>query len=275
MFQYAMGRTLAIKNKVNLKLDLSFFRNYEWHEYSLEPFNIQKNYASENDLQSLGVKNGVVNKIARKLNLSSSRIVQEDTFLFDQKYLNIQAPAYLVGYWQSEKYFSSEMETIRREFEVTIPPSERNKDLLQEIAKCNSISLHIRRGNFASVGFVNKIHGTCSIDYYSDAVNAISKHCSDPVFFIFSDDISWARKHLKIPFKHFFVNNNDGKSDYEDLRLMYSCKHHIIANSTFSWWGAWLNKNMHKVVIAPKQWFADKEKNKMGSSIIPASWVRL
>jgi hypothetical protein len=276
LFQYATGRTLSLKNGAELRLDLSFFENYKWHEYSLGPLNIKENFSTKEEINNLQLSEaGLFFKLKRKLSGGQPVTLHERSLLFHPDYLAITAPAYLKGYWQCEKYFSDQENLLRQEFEVRIPPSGPNRALLKQIRETQAVSLHIRRGNFARVDFVNKVHGTCPMDYYKAATDYISQYCTDPVFYIFSDDIPWAKENLKIPFPTVFADLNDDKTDYEDLRLMQNCKHHILANSTFSWWGAWLNPSPHKIVIAPKQWFSDPEKNKESINIIPERWIRL
>ena len=131
--------------------------------------------------------------------------------------------------------------------------------MICKIESCNSISLHVRRGDFINENSTNKTHGVCSIEYYKKAIDFIAKKISNPVFFIFSDDTKWVYENMKLQFKYFVVDINDHKFAYEDLRLMSKCNHHILANSSLSWWGAWLNESENKVVVAPKIWFADLE----------------
>jgi len=162
------------------------------------------------------------------------------------------------------------------EFRINISPSSNNLELLKEVqSEQSSISLHIRRGNYANIESVNLVHGTMPISYYEDAINFFEGEIVNPKFYVFSDDISWAKDNLKLKHPSVFVDHNDDKCDYEDLRLMANCKHHIIANSTFSWWGAYLNSNSTKIVIGPKQWFSDVDKNKEAVDIIPKNWVKL
>jgi hypothetical protein len=282
LFQYAMGRTVAIRNKAVFKQDLSFFENYEWHEYSLKPFNIEENLATKEEVEKLKQQQNkqdtaldIISRIRRKLLRPKPVVINEANLLYNPGYKEISSPAYLIGYWQCEEYFKEQEKLLRKEFTVKIPPSEQNRTLLNDIANQESVSLHIRRGNFVQVDFVNKVHGTCSMEYYEAAIGQISVRCSDPVFYIFSDDIPWAKENLPIAFPHVFVDINDDKTDYEDMRLMYNCKHHILANSTFSWWGAWLNPSKEKLVVAPNKWYADEEKNRYTSDIIPKSWIKL
>lgn len=276
LFQYAIGRTLAVMNNTQLKIDLSFFETYEWHEYSLAPFSIEAKVATVEEVNTLTkLETSFLEKVRRKLFGVLPIIIKEKGLNYNSYYLKAGSNAYLKGYWQSSKYFLSQEMKIRKEFEIKLPPSSSNTKLLNEIMGCESVSLHIRRGNYASIEAVNKFHGTTKMSYYSQAMVVIESRCENPVYFIFSDDIGWARENLRLTREHVFVDINTDKTDYEDLRLMKSCKHSIVANSTFSWWGAWLNPNPDKIVIAPKQWFANEEMNQQTNDLIPAEWIRL
>ena len=142
-----------------------------------------------------------------------------------------------------------------------------------EIAACNAVSLHVRRGDYAADPVVTSMHGLCPLDYYDRAVEYVLGRVSDPAFFLFSDDPDWVREHLKLRGSVSVVDHNGPDSGSEDLRLMSLCRHHIIANSTFSWWGAWLDPRPDKLVIAPKRWFADESLDT--SDLLPAGWVKL
>ena len=275
LFQYAYGRALAKSNNSALKLDLSMFEHYEWHEYSLKPFDIKATIASKAESQIMKGENlSFYTRIKRKI-FAKPVVLQEENLLFNSNYLNLKDPAYLAGYWQSEKYFSAIDNLIREDFQITVPPSPANQKMLTRIKRSNAVSLHIRRGNYVQIDFVNTVHGTCSMEYYTEAMDLMSSKVSNPVAYIFSDDIPWAKENLHLKFETVFVDINDAKTDYEDLRLMSACRHHILANSTFSWWGAWLNNDADKMVIAPKIWFADNSKNDQTTDLIPKEWVRI
>lgn len=256
---------------------MSFFENYEWHEYSLAPFALEAQIATKKEVENIIKKNNTyVERIKRKFLNVQPIVIHEQNLLYNEQYLNIKNNRYLVGYWQCEKYFEKIITLLRKELVVKINPSEANQQLLYNIvANSQSVSLHIRRGNFVNVDFVNKVHGTTKLDYYFNAIKLIEEKCSNPVFYIFSDDINWAKENIKLNHPMVFVDINTDKTDYEDLRLMSNCKHNILANSTFSWWGAWLNQNPEKVIIAPQEWFADEERNKESVSIIPQNWIRI
>jgi len=149
----------------------------------------------------------------------------------------------------------------------------RKPQFAQQILAKESISLHIRRGDYVSNVYTNSVHGTCSLDYYQQAVTLLESKLNNPHFFIFSDDLAWAKEHLSFIENVTFVELDVNIPDHDEMFLMSQCLHHIIANSSFSWWGAWLNKNLDKIVIAPKRWFIDETYNT--SDLIPDAWIRL
>lgn len=276
LFQYAYGRSLAVKFSADLYLDDSFFADYEWHDYSLKPFHLQAAMASAADCAALKKQPaGLLFRIRRKLGWAHDSFVEEAGLQYNEVYQSVRPSAYVSGYWQSEKYFVDIADLIREDFRIVIAPSAANAAMLQQIKQSNAVALHIRRGNFVNVPEVNKVHGTCSPEYYAAAIAYITERVKDPVFYIFSDDLGWAKAHLNMQYPAVFVDLNDAAHDYEDLRLMQHCRHQITANSTFSWWGAWLNNNPTKIVVAPKQWFADPIKNAQTKDLVPESWVRL
>lgn len=276
MFQYAFGKAMAIANNCQLKLDVSLYKDYEFHDYSLTPFCIEADIASEKEIKSLRYLNGGIwDKIKRRVFKIKPKVLLERNLLFHPEYMDVKPPVYLIGYWQSEKYFQCIESIVRNHFRIKIPASAKNQSLLNNIIQQESVSLHIRRGNFVTIDAISKRHGTCSMEYYKSAIQMISSFCKKPVFYIFSNDISWAKENLVVDHPHVFVDINSEKTDYEDLRLMFSCKYHIIANSTFSWWGAWLCSWQEKKIIAPKQWFFDTKLNEESLNIVPDNWIRI
>ena len=135
------------------------------------------------------------------------------------------------------------------------------------------MSIHVRRGDYVSDAITQEIHGLSPLEYYAAAIQHIAHVAVQPHFFVFSDDPSWVRQNLHIDYPTTYVEHNTADRNYEDLRLMSLCRHHIIANSTFSWWGAWLGSNRAKMVIAPKRWFNTPDKDTR--DLIPRSWIQL
>ncbi len=177
---------------------------------------------------------------------------------------------YLDGYFQSEKYFIDYTDAIRQDFSLKGPLGEAADSIAAQIRSgANTISLHVRRGDYLKE---SDFKGIANQEYYANAVKYVTEKVSHPQFFIFSDDIEWCKENLSLPADSVFVSNSDLK-DYGELVLMSLCKHHIIANSSFSWWGAWLGSNPEKIVVAPKQWSNNHEN--WYRDIIPATWTRL
>ncbi len=175
------------------------------------------------------------------------------------------------GYWQCKDYLDGVTEQVRSEFRFRDPPVGRNAEYLAAIERCNSsVSLHIRRGDYQHVANGSII---LPLGYYREAIRRCSKNISDPHYFVFSDDLEWARDNLPAGIDATFVEGNAQDEAHEDLRLMAACKHHIIANSSFSWWGAWLNPFEAKIVIAPKYWMMKKDT--LYSDLFPASWIQI
>lgn len=278
LFQYAVGRHLAEIHKTELKIDTSGFETYKLHKYSLWPFNIQENFASSQEIESLTAQEQVggecmLARVLRKtLRPAKTHIREKKLFSFDSKILRLPDGVYLDGYWQSEKYFNNIAGIIRQETTVKFQQTGKDKGLADMIASTESVSLHIRRGDYVSNPKTRQVHGICGIDYYSRCVEHITQIVKNPHFFIFSDAPKWVRINLKLPYPNTLVDHNDADKNYEDLRLMSQCRYNIIANSSFSWWGAWLNPRKNKLVLVPKRWLAKRGVSYM--DIIPARWIR-
>lgn len=279
MFQYAAGRSLSLSKGTPLRLDISGFANYGLHQgFELQRiFNCPVHIADEADVRRiLGWQFSP--RVRRFLLRSSMAAFRRKEFIVEphfQYWRGISsAPndCYLMGYWQSEKYFVEAAPQIRRDFTFRQPLEGQNAELAQQMASVNAVSLHVRRGDYASNPQTTATHGLCSLEYYRASIQHIAERVHKPHFFVFSDDIAWVRENLKIDFHHQHVNHNHGAASYNDMRLMSMCKHHIIANSSFSWWGAWLNPSPHKIVLAPSGWFANETNTQ---DLIPQSWVRL
>jgi hypothetical protein len=286
MFQYATGRRLAEKHSTILKLDVSGFEVYKLHRYSLHCFHIWEYLATQNEvtqvLTGLNQAQGHVSRLTkwkRKLlamllqqKRHSPYYIDEKYFQFDATILDAPNPVILEGYWQTEKYFADISDILRREFVVKYTSDPASQRFAAMIQHTNAVSLHVRRADYVQNQITNQIHGTCDQAYYEQCVQYIAARVSDPHFFIFSDEPEWARENLNLHFPTTIVDCNDASRNYEDLRLMSLCQHNIIANSSFSWWGAWLNGNPDKIVCAPKQWFKDNSRNTQ--DLIPSSWIQ-
>lgn len=278
MFQYAMGLSLAENNQTPLKLDLSQFTGYKLHNgFELSKvFNCSAEIASVTQIETLlGIcKYSFIRRILKKTylkNLRPAQYVVEPFFGYWDGVSFLGDNVYLDGYWQSEQYFIEHEKTVREHFQFKIPLSGENLALSNQIKKSNAVSLHIRRGDYVT-NKKNAFIGLCSLSYYQNAISYLAKKIINPVFFVFSDDIDWAKENLNLAQEHYFVGHNHGENSHFDMHLMSLCKHHIIANSSFSWWGAWLNPSKDKIVIAPRKWFASGLNDQ---DLVPKNWLRI
>ena len=281
LFQYAAGRRLAQVHGVELKLDITGFSNPNYRtkrHYELAPFNVVQAFATEDEISKLiQPQPRLLTRLFQRISRNGERLpkshVNEQHFHFDSRILELPDGVYMDGYWQSERYFADTAELIRKEVTFREPPSGRNAELGREITDCQAVSMHVRRGDYVHDEMTHVVHGTCGLDYYARAVDYIASRINIPVFFVFSDDPAWVREHLKLSYPMQIIDYNGPERGYEDMRLMSLCSHHIIANSSFSWWGAWLNPRQDKIVIAPKRWFNNSDADT--SDLCPDSWVRL
>ena len=280
LFQYATARHLSVMHNTELKLDIRAFEGYRLRKYSLAAFNIKEVFASHDEILSLASKEkkGVSKylfRVTKLLQHPRSRTVFREHRVspYNASILKTSSNLYLDGYWQSEKYFVDVKDIILSEFTLQAKPSHLSLELASQISKTQSISLHIRRGDYISNSNTNKLHGTTSLDYYKQSANFFAQEIASPHFFVFSDDPDWVVKNLNLEFPTTFVTHNDALTNYEDLWLMSLCKHNIIANSSFSWWAAWLNSNPNKIVIAPEKWFNSSDIET--KDLVPQEWLRI
>lgn len=278
LFQYAMGRALAVRRATNLRLDTSGFGKYRLRTYALDYFAITGTTLTSAEYRQLRLPPppGRIGRLAGLLSRVYKRptvpVVAERTFAFDPSVLDAPATCYLVGYWQSPKYFEGIAETIRKEFTVRDPLSGMNLAISKEIANSQAVAVHIRRGDYVTNPDTHSFHGICEPSYYTRAEDYLHSELGTLTLFVFSDDPDWASRNVNFKSATRIVQHNGPERAHEDLRLMTMCQHHIIANSTLSWWGAWLCAHVEKQVVAPRQWFRDPEQR--ADDLIPANWIR-
>ncbi|TAN12864.1 MAG: alpha-1,2-fucosyltransferase [Chitinophagaceae bacterium] len=284
MFQYAAGRYLAIKHGVKLKLDRNFFELYRGikgvtqRNFELNVFNFPCEIASYEEIKKYKKKDRhyetIISNLLYFIGFPLQVYYAESGFSYNAIFNKLPAKTYIDGYWQSEKYFKNIENIIRKDFQFKEQFSLENERVATQIYETHSVGIHVRRSDYAFNKEVNQIHGTCSLSYYNKAIDIINSKVSNPYFFVFSDDVAWAEANLHVnQFPVQFINHNYGSSNYRDMQLMSLCKHNIIANSSFSWWGAWLNRNPGKIIIAPKKWFNDPSINT--NDLIPENWIKL
>jgi hypothetical protein len=281
MFQYAAARRLAALHSTSVRIDTSWYdgipvgatpRTYELHHLQITGTRASRWETIGTD----GVRNTPRTEIPvalyRKLR-PRYRFVAERQFHFDPDVLALPDNVCLFGYWMSEKYFSDAAEIIRREFHFRNPPSPENEKWAARMRETDSVAIHVRRGDYAQDPAVAASHGQADVAYYRRAGDLVRDRVPHPQFFVFSDDPDWARDNLLLGDDVEYLSHNRGAASHEDLRLMSVADHNIIANSSFSWWAAWLNANPSKLVVAPAQWMKDPSFDTR--DVLPTGWTAL
>ena len=279
MFQYAFGRALAVKNNTTLGLDLEYLldrtprKGFTFRNYDLDLFSIQAEMVQQATVPMFyrsfgsGTMGLLLNKVRDTLLLAPGK---EKGFSLDEKKLMLGDETYLYGYWQSYKYFESIADTIRKDFTIRMPLPDHIQELKKEIESKNSVCIHVRRGDYVG----NSVHEVVGRSYYDMALVKLKERTPIEHVYVFSDDIQWCKDALSFSFPTTYVGQEyAGERAIGHFALMRACTHFIIPNSSFSWWAAWLGTSLSKVVIAPKQWFADGTIDT--TDLIPQSWIRL
>lgn len=285
LFQYAFARAVSSRLKTGFLLDIDvtpIYKDLRIHKFSLEHFHTMVKPAKSKDMLGfvwLRRKKKLFNFIYGILCLKRRLLpfyYPEKIFGFDPDVYLQEKNTYFDGFWQTEKYFKDIEEEIRKEIIIVDPLSKYSREVSDSIKSTDSVSLHVRRTDYVTHAESNAFHGVCSPEYYKNAIAYIAERVSSPHFFIFSDDYDWVVENFKFLQYPYTCIKNGADKNYEDLTLMSQCRHHIIANSSFSWWGAWLNPKKEKIVIAPKRWFANpKSHNSNTGDLLPDSWIKL
>ena len=277
MFQYAAAKSLALHHKTILKLDISpgtdksMPQELKPRPFELHYFNLPDQVASASEVESF-ITTSAFSKIKEKTKPNHKRrVYREPFFHYDNNFYNTEADVYLKGLWQSEKYFNPFKENIRSIFEFKNDTVNTFQDFPCRLKEQNSVSIHVRRGDYlAKVSL--EVLGLIPLEHYQHAIELINSKIPNPSFYFFSDDIQWVKENFPIP-NATYVSGDIGNNHVEELYLMSQCKHNIIANSSFSWWGAWLNNNPDKIVVAPKNWFNKGPKDTQ--DLIPQGWLKI
>jgi len=253
MFQYAIYRKLLLQGK-KVKADLRYYQDRP-EQYSLDIFNLHINAADNKEIEKVKDEyRSYFDRFRRKLFGRRKNIISEidsSSYDFNSNIFGVKR-AYIDGYWQSEKYFKNIRNILLNDFHFPDIEDEQNIQILRQIQDCASISIHIRRGDYVN-GFP-----LLTKEYYAKAIQYFQNKYLDAMFFVFSNDMEWAKENIQFR-QGFFVDWNVGKNSWKDMFLMTQCKHNIIANSSFSWWGAWLNENEGQEVIVPSIWLYHAE----------------
>ena len=276
LFQYALGRYLSHTKNTTLQLDTASYHIDRLRVYRLDCFQIE---ASASDRLPFFATDGRLKRLNSLIQgfkgvfSKPYQIIKERDFSFDPGVLECSDQAYLDGFWQSEQYFLPIAQVIRQDLRLKNPLPTHLQELALQIESCNAVALHVRRGDYVSNPITTAYHGVCSVEWYEKAAAHMMAKVEKPTFFVFSDDYEWVRENLRLNAPTVFIPPSPDGQECNDLHVMSLCQHNIIANSSFSWWGAWLNANPKKIVIAPQQWFAGGKHNT--KDLIPHSWIRL
>lgn len=275
LFQYAAGRHLAHLNNTDLYVDTTFLdssvSNTTPRKYELDAFKVVNKIADEKLLHDFHGSDFSTRErmLTRIISLGKNRKYKFDAYGFDEQVLELKGNYYLRGYFQSEKYFKNITDIIRQEITIKDEFVPKDDELINQIRNNHSVSVHIRRGDYIRNLSSMDAHGLCSKDYYTKSIEFIRRELGDDLhFFLFTDDAAWVQKEMRWDINSTLIEN---KTTVEDFYLMSLCKNNIIANSTFSWWAAWLNINPSKKVIVPKHW----SNNLLSESIeiVPKNWI--
>lgn len=272
MFQYSFARALCAVRNADLFIDISAYEYDSKRKYQLD-FYINKN-------NGILLKNKLVDnfyikfiKLINKLFYNRDHInIIDDELNFNNEVVKIDKNIGLFGYWQNENYFLNFEDLIRNDYTIPINGYQNEALLKNEIANSNSIAVHIRRGDYISDPDAKEFQGALGLNYYTNAINYFSNKIPDAHFYFFSDDIDYVKNQFKSNAKYHFVNCSKSLNDFQEMCLMRLCKHFIIANSSFSWWAAWLGDYQSKVIVAPKVWFASQPSF---DRICPENWIRM
>jgi hypothetical protein len=283
MFQYALGKTLSVLNSTSLKLDTTILEDHRPgvhavnRNYDLDIFSLSVPKASRNELwkfhsHGLPIAYKVANKALRFLN--TQPIVNEKHFHFDAEILRAPDGSYLNGLWQSYKYFAPAESQIRKDFTFRFPLSEMESRMADNIRSRKSVCINVRRTDYISQKATSDVMTFTGLEYYHKAIAHLTEKINNPSFFIFSDEIEWCKENFTFLKDATFVGHEYAGPKFSSyLQLMSCCDYFIIPNSTFAWWGAWMNMSPSKIVITPKRWMNDPNINT--TDLLPAGWMSL
>ncbi len=268
MFQYAAGRALALRTGAPLLLDTGSYEPKQAGMYALNGLQVQAGIAAPAELQAF--EQGVAAKVLnRLLPPAMRRVYREPHFHYDAAFTRMRPPLYMKGYWQSWKYFREAEEPVRTDFRFAGAFSAAIEEKAALLESTESVAMHFRRGDYTQEITVN-YHGICGPAYYNNAVRQLPAGIQ---YYIFTNDPAWVRENLPPGISAEILSGTLSHTQYEDLYLMSRCRHQVIANSSYSWWAAWLNPYAAKKVIAPKQWFNQAQHNT--ADLFPPNWITI
>lgn len=269
MFQYAAAKNLALKLGTELLLDIESLKRHGERPFDLGHFSITDKIANPNDFSKLGYS--VFSYPLIKIKKHPNYYLEKE-FTYNENLKNISLPVYLDGYFQSEKYFKEFETEIRKLLSFKLAANQNELIFTQKMQSSTPVSLHVRRGDYVTNPKATAQMGILDLYYYQNAMEILESKIANITYFIFSDDVEWVKSNLKVSRPVIYVTGNNGENAFRDMRLMSQCHHHIIANSSFSWWGAWLNPNQEKVIVAPRKWFQQAISDQ---DLVPSHWLRV
>ncbi len=280
LFQYSIGRSLALRNQAQLVIDLTWFNICDNlngttpRKFELSKFNIVANISYKG--LPWHSNPSLYNRFKRKFSFFSPasaygvNIYKERNLHFDKAIFDHNCPIWLDGYWQSYKYFESIGDVIKREINIPEKLNPKSKIFYNNILKTDSICIHIRRGDYVKLGDSIFDHTSKGLNYYNNGVAILIRGLKNPHAYIFSDDPDWVKDNFKPPVDFTIVDINTPNNPEQDLWLMAACQKFLIANSSFSWWAAWLSSHKEKKIIAPKNWIPSLD---IGPDLFPDDWI--
>lgn len=274
LFQYAAARRLSLQNQCSLVVDHHWFDHPRPGEtprpLELTRYPLAMRLATSFELLRWAPMRS---RWARHIKpLLPLNLMREQGYGINRNVLSASSNSYLSGFWQSEAYFTDIREELLTEFTPIESPGSEDCAVIQRMQQSESISVHVRRGDYVNLASASAYHGLCSLDYYRRAIAYMVERIPVPTLFFFSDDPEWTRANLQFPFSTYYVDHNSSEEAFQDLRLMTYCKHHVIANSSFSWWGAWLADSANQIVVAPTKWY---QADRPTPDLLPHHWIRL
>lgn len=272
MFQYAAGLAVAKRLGVELVLDSRGFADYTLHTYGLDALQVSARQLTSAEAARFPEWRRQIARGVHRFTGWQGQYYFEPFFTYNPRWQDLPDHSYLNGYFQSEKYFAEIREQLRAEFAPRAALTATNQSYISQAGDSCSVSIHVRRGDYVTDPRNNNVLGVCSIDYYRRAIDWCRSHLTNPRFFVFSNDMAWSKDNLPLGQDAAFIEGN-GKSPEMDMLIMSRCQHHIIANSSFSWWGAWLASTLEHHVIAPTPWFETSTLS--AADLLPASWLQL
>lgn len=268
IFQYIFGITKAKELSTSVDFDMSFFKKNPNRPYQMDIFGIEP-IPNKDFRIPIYWK---LRKFIKKDCFIGLNIYRETSFLYEEKSEQITDNTFIEGFFQSAKYFNEN--EARNILTFKKEGSKKTQEIMEKMKSENSVSIHIRRGDYVQKARYKSLYNQLTLEHYARAIELIKEKVENPTFYIFSDDPSWVEENLKVE-NATYISHNSGNDSWQDLMLMARAKHNIIANSSFSYWGAMLNGNENKIVIAPEIWFTENKPEQLTKDIYPENWIKL